>query len=83
MLRKIFHMDIYRSHPTIKVAQFYYFFTRDAWHFWAQGHDIFAFCLEFLRDSQSPAPYKLLWTTSLDCIDSLLKSHKYNLSQKA
>ena len=25
MARKIFRKDIYRSHPTIKVAQYYYF----------------------------------------------------------
>ena len=91
--RKIFRRDIYRSHPTIKVAQYYYFLHAWRLAFGAQGHDIFSFSLEFSRDSLGPTPYKQLcqirkfywmfWTTSLDCIDSLLKSHKYNLSQKA
>ena len=60
MARKIFRWDIYRSHPTIKVALYYYFFTRDAWYFGGAGYDIFTFCLEYSRDSRSPAPYKQL-----------------------
>ena len=31
MAPKIFRRDIYKSHSNIKVAQYYYFFTRDTW----------------------------------------------------
>ena len=91
MARKIFRKDIYRSHPTIKVAQYYYFLHVTLGILGTQGHDIFAFCLKFSWDSRSPTFYKQLcqkivvlsnvWTTSLH--RSGFKSHKYNLSQKA
>ena len=60
MARKILRRNIYRSHPTIKVAQYYYFYAGRAWHLGAQGHDIFAFSLAFSRDSLSLTPYKQL-----------------------
>ena len=58
MAWKIFGRDIYRSHPTIKVAQCYYFLRVTLGILGAQGHDTLAFCLVFLWDSRSPAPYK-------------------------
>ena len=51
MARKIFRRDIKNSHPTIKVAQYYYFLRVALGILGAQGHDIIAFCLEFSRES--------------------------------
>ena len=86
MARKIFRWDIYRSHPTTKVAQ-YYFFTRDAWHFGGAGTWYFCVLPWIFPGFPKPAPYKQLcqimtfyWMFGLPPL--ILKSQKYNLSQK-
>ena len=40
------------------VAHYCYFLRVTLGILRSQGHDIFAFCLEFSRDSRSPTPYK-------------------------
>ena len=59
MDRKIFRRYIYGIHPTVKVAHFFFLHVTLA-ILEVHGHDIFAFCLEFSRDSQSPTIYKQL-----------------------
>ena len=50
MALKIFRRDIYRSHPTIKVAQYYYFLRVTLVIFAAQGHDILRSVLNEMQE---------------------------------
>ena len=90
MARKIFRMDIYRSHPTIKVAQYYYFFLRVTFGFLgAQGHAVFAICLEFPQKFPKPNTLQTalsddksllnVWTTFLVIFNFSLYSYQTGL----
>ena len=56
MARKIFRRDIYRSHPTIKVALYYYFLRGTLGILGAQGHVILRSAVNFPGIPEVPHP---------------------------